>query len=1179
MSVRQLVDRIAEMGLVDDRVLQKIRREIDDPEKNVKPKGILNFLVKKEQITKKQASKLLQDLQDSDDDVVEVAVLEDEPAKLDDLEVNQPEEKSYDTDDLTNLNPGQEDEPVEEVVTPQMTRQDLGGFEEDEVEEIEEIVVNQNDKNEGVDEVVQPLPTPDAPAYQADPLGAAMMGDPLGGGSMGAAEGNDPAPPTKSLAGFAGKRNDRDQWATKWLYIGFGLLGFLLIMGAVLYIAVGGQSIEKLQKLAEESYQKRAYLDAIAKTEKLLEMSPRNEKASQWRVRLVHCLLNAAWESDNYSEVLKIADKHLPDASEEEAFGDLRGDLGIFLPGSAVKVTQVAKSVDLSSSTDVLKEHLGVAENAFGIVKDSRYLTGSQRKKPTIAKQIAEVEDNVGRLKYAIKKEADFATAQVEISDLTNGGETDNAYGRYDLLVREYPELAARKELRDQMKLVSVKEAELVKDAGREIASQANDFESLIESQVVVARREGNSISGLKGEILPLLAGGVLYAVDTGDGTILWNRFMGFEASYEPIWADPENHDELIVSDQRRNQVLKIKASDGSLVWRADIEEGFCQPTVSMGKIFVSTFSGTIIGLDAKTGNSFASAKLPQRVRVAPTASNRYPLLYQVGDYSNVYVMSTDDLSCREVVYVGHERGSVSAPIYEWSGYLILPVNRADYCDILVLKQSKDEGAEPGLGLSETQTIQRAANGHVTTPLFRMGRRVLAVSDTGNLCLFELNKIDSEDAPLVPVSKQTFDVKKGDRNFVQAEGSRLWIAGRGMARFRLNQINEFKRLKLAEAGDFFLGPVTRFDNTLVHIRRRANSAMISIAAVNEESMTEIWRTDIGAAFAGPPKLVDGVVQVVNSQGDLFPIDQAARRVGYIDRGIWSAEVAENFQFTKTLGLSDGNYVCVGPAGSRDVLLVKPDRTTVLARLTMEASCPIVSIGDSILVSSGSRGQIGILSPETGGLTGDPFQPPKQAGVETRWVQPAVLSGNKVITGREEGIVYLLGTDGRKLELSTEKQLDGELASGFVSASGVAYAVVSQDESSMLTAWETESGLAELASVKLDSNLVSGPWIVGESILFSNEQGELVSYTKDLSGKQWSISLGNDSLAGDPIISGSNALLTLSSGVMKVVDLATGDVNRELDFGQPVKHAPLFTEEQVFIGGADGRLLVLPRSAF
>lgn len=1162
MSVRQLVDRIADMGLVEDRVLQKIRREIDDPEKNVKPKAILNFLVKKEQITKGQAAKLLKELE------VEVDDDSDEPVPLDEIVVNLPEEKSYDTDDLTNLNP-EEVEVVDEG--PQVTRQDLA--------EVEEILLPEPARRAPVQATV-----PESPAYQAEPLAdPAMYGDPLAGSAFDDPGSLSGPQPVKTLSGFSGKRDNRDQWATKWLYVGFGLLGFLLIMGAVLYLAVGGQTIEKLQTVAEESFLKGAYMDSMEKTKELLEMSPRHENASAWKVRIVHCLLAQAYEADNFSEVLKIAEHHLPNVYEEDAFGDLRPDLEIFLPDSALFVTNVADKHGVGEGTDggiskeVLQEELAKAERAQAVVLDSRFLTGSQKR--SAAEKIDKIADNVRRISDAIDKEDDYAMAQVKIKQLTAESKTDEAFNVYNLLVRDHSDLATREELRSLMKEVSVKEVELVTDANVKITGQTDDFPSLVDSQVVVARREGSTIDSLKGVVRPVLADGVLYGVDVGDGTVLWNRFMGFEATYDPQWADPVNQDELIVSDQRRHQVLKIRARDGQLVWRADIGEAFCAPTIMLDKIFVSTFSGKMIGLDSSTGNSFASAQLPQKLIVSPTASNRYPWIYQPGNYSNIYVLSQEDLTCKEVVYLGYEPGTVSTPIFEWSGYLLAAINTADYCNLRVLKPSHADGVEPGLGVFPTQLILRLTMGHVNTPLFRMGRRVLVVSDIGDMSLLEMNKVENENAPVNVVSGQKFEVRRGDRNYVQAEGSRLWIAGKGVERYRLNAVNEFKRKQLVNPNDFFLAPVERFDSTIVHVRRRANSAMTSISAVDDESMTEIWRTDLGAKFAGAPRLVDGQIQVVSSQGDMFRVDEAAQRVGYIDRGVWSADVAENFQFDYSVGLNDGSHVCIGPNDRRDILVVKADGSTDLVRLRMSPACPIVGIGNSLLVASSDKGLVGIVSPLTGRLPGNPFQPPKLAGEPTLWKMPAVLSESKVAVGREDGAVFLLSSDGTNLSLVDEFKFEGKLISGLVSHSDTVYGVLTKDTGVFLMAWSTDGKLAEVASVQLDANLVDGPWVAGDSILFTDEQGEIVSYPLDLSERRWGMPLNNDALAGVPMVSGQSVLLTLASGVMKVVDASSGEVKNEVDFGQPVAHEPVFTEEKVFIGGADGRLLVLPTSAF
>ena len=101
MSVRQLVNLIEKMNVVDDKILSRIRREIDDPEKNVKPKAILSFLVKKEQLTKKQATKLLKESQ-------QVAV--------DEIEIKPEPKNSHDTDNLIGLSPADIEVEVEAEV-------------------------------------------------------------------------------------------------------------------------------------------------------------------------------------------------------------------------------------------------------------------------------------------------------------------------------------------------------------------------------------------------------------------------------------------------------------------------------------------------------------------------------------------------------------------------------------------------------------------------------------------------------------------------------------------------------------------------------------------------------------------------------------------------------------------------------------------------------------------------------------------------------------------------------------------------------------------------------------------------------------------------------------------------------------------------------------------------------
>ena len=272
--------------------------------------------------------------------------------------------------------------------------------------------------------------------------------------------------------------------------------------------------------------------------------------------------------------------------------------------------------------------------------------------------------------------------------------------------------------------------------AGLQLLAQQVEQDSRIESQIVLARRTGTPINELVGQTIPVLTEGVLYGYDAGDGTVRWNRFMGFETHYFPQWSDEDNRDSLIVSDRKNHAIMKLNAANGAIVWRTEIGQPFANPCVTSDKIVVTTESGIVVGLENATGNTFASVQLPQETSVAATASSRYPFFYQPGDYSNLYVLDANNLECIEVVYLGHSPGSLTVPVLDWSGYVAVLINQVDYCGMHLFKSSGGENVPPGLGLVKTQVLLRLTNGHISNPLVKVGRaRYLATVSYTHLTL------------------------------------------------------------------------------------------------------------------------------------------------------------------------------------------------------------------------------------------------------------------------------------------------------------------------------------------------------------------------------------------------------------------------------------------------------------
>ena len=1233
MSVRQLLDRIEKMNVVDDKILNRIRREIDDPEKNVKAKGILSFLVKKEQITKKQAAKLLKETQEAAENI---SVKPEEPNVYDSAELIGVTHKNgtEEVDDLINLAKSEpvdvepievdvepievEVEPIEVEVEPIEVEAVEVEVEPVEIEPIEVEVEPIEVEVEPIEVEVEPEPVEVKPEsipkakppkakrskskVKADPVPIAapieaqttnVSADPLAGFSEPMSSGLDPAPysPSESSGGSSGggrgfqsKIENSDQWSSKWLYIGFGLLGTILISLAVLWFAVGRQNIEALEEQAEKSFTTGAYADAISKTEKLLELSPRSENADKWKVRIVHCQLAQPFERERYDEVLTVAESRLPDISELEAFSELRQDLARnILPTTAVALTRssFANSTKSGATVDEIKGELDKVMRVEALVENPSYMPGSFKKMDTVAKQLDEVDDAVRGIENSIQKETDFQAAKVEIVELTDGSKTDEAFSVFDTLVKNYPDLGAREELQKLMRTVSVKEAELVVPAGMQLVGQQTEPESLVTNQVVVARRQGTPVNELSGETVVVLTEGVLYGYDAGEATVRWNRFMGFETHYFPQWTDKDNRDTLIVSDQKNNAVMKVNSADGSLVWRTEIGQPFANPCVTPEKVVVTTESGIVIGLNGETGDTFASVQLPQKTSVSAAASSRYPFFYQPGDYSNLYVLDANTLECREVVYLGHSPGSLTVPVFDWSGYITVLINQVDYCGLYLFKT---DGDQAGLGLKRTQAILRLTDGHISTPFVKVGRsRQLAVSDTGNMNLLELNKVENPNQPVVELAKQNFRVPSGEKSFVKAKSSRLWIGNRGIERFKILPIGEFDRQPIAVEGNYILGPMAIFDDKLFHVRRRTYSSMSSTSAVDAQNMNEIWRSDLGAAFAGPPRKFGDAIHVVSGQGDRFAVDASAIETGYTDRGIVSSEISENLQFVDSISLANGSYVCIGSPKSREVLLALPDGTTSLERLQAPAdspACPIVAFGDSLVVAS-TKGQVVLANPANGRTIGNPFQPRKTPGVDTNWRKPAVVEGNKIVVGKDDGNVYLLTSDGRKLTRVAELKISGTLESGLVGFKTAAYGVTMDGAQSQLVGFDTtDDNFREMGAVKLEGGVVAGPWQAGGMIYLATDFGKLQAFSSDLNSEAvWSVDLGNDSLASGPIVSDGVVLLAMRSGKLMLLNSQSGEVQKEIEIGQPIMHAPLFDSGNIYVGSADGRLLVLPDSVF
>ena len=205
MTPSQLLERIEQLGIVEAKYLDKIRSQILDPEKVVKPKAVVSYLLKKNQVSKEQAVELLKP--PSDDEF---------------LDVVQPVENDYDSATLIGVEEDEVLAPLDEkppVASYDQTIMDDGSFHDDDVEVVDVQPIESL-------EMIEPVSMDPYPP--ADPLMDPNLGmNPSGGFATQSGANPTHSGPQKTIATFAGKRDTSNQFNTKWLYIGFGTLGMI----------------------------------------------------------------------------------------------------------------------------------------------------------------------------------------------------------------------------------------------------------------------------------------------------------------------------------------------------------------------------------------------------------------------------------------------------------------------------------------------------------------------------------------------------------------------------------------------------------------------------------------------------------------------------------------------------------------------------------------------------------------------------------------------------------------------------------------------------------------------------------------------------------------------------------------------------------------------------------------
>jgi outer membrane protein assembly factor BamB len=1170
-STEHFLALLEEREILSARNVANLREQVADSSKRISAESIARRLIKHGKITASQAKRLL--------------AAAEEAAQAEAKAAKKPEQKQQ---------PSQKSE-VKEVKKDQ----DLGFAPIDD----EPTAMKRAGKQRG--ERPAPKPAPEKPAAPAPaptavpiaggslleeempavavPAAAPVLGSPLDGlmadSALAAAATGGPLSAASASSGRRGLfarifrrkkpqiQTETEKWGSSLMLFGGGALIILLLLGGALLWAMTRSSGDELLAAADADYRSGSYAQAIHKYEAFLEKFSKHNAVSVARVKIGLAQLRQAMGSGNYPNALQTAVDVLGEIAKEKDFKEAHGELASMLPDLADKLAAQARRKPSQDLVDQTRKAVDLT---------IKYVPKSLRP----ATKLADIEASLAITVRAIARDSELEKTIASMLASAKESKTEDAYVACRTLLRMYPDLAGNAKLKQAVLEVSKAQQALVKNSTESKPALPAAEQAAETKFIALARNEAKSPLGeAEGRVVVAAVDGAVYGLDAVTGKVLWRRFVGLEANprgpaFPPTLLGPEPGSDALAVDTTRNELLRLESATGKVVWRAAVGQRFdAYPVVAGDKILVAAADGKLITVSASTGDSPGHIQFPQPLSVSPAIDNRNGLIFQAAAHANLYVLSLADGACRDVYYLGHERGTIVAAPVVVDDFLLLAVNdgaRDSALHVFSVQTKKTEKPEPML--KDVQQVR--LGGHVlTTPLVD-GRRVLVTTSTGGVRVYELSSTDAK-APLRELGETTLEGGENLIRFPLLRGGQFWIADTRLTKYDVQAARGRLMPKwIADQNGAFLQPPTAVGGTIMCVQRRAGLPGAIVSTVSMLDPDLHWRTQIGAPLAGEPVVLpDGKkFTAVTADGTIFRVAPSGEASELINEPIAAADVTLlKSPLRHVVALPGGMLAIAIGRGSDRIGVFDPSAASPLIywlEAPGELSCGPLAVGGGVLAAC-RNGLVQLMDPRSGERLADPFQPRLEPGEEIDWLPPAVAGEREVVLADAKGHLYLLGLQDQPkpiLGLLAQTTVAKAMISPLAVLGNLAFAA---DESNLLAGYELPK-LARGAELALDGRCVWGPRAYGDKILLAGEDNRLTCI--DGQGKRlWQIELKYGPLAGVPLQSGEHFILASRDGTVWRIDAANGKELGKLDVGCPLATGASLFGQDLLIGGHDGAI--------
>ncbi|MEX0641218.1 MAG: PQQ-binding-like beta-propeller repeat protein, partial [Pirellulales bacterium] len=684
-------------------------------------------------------------------------------------------------------------------------------------------------------------------------------------------------------------------------------------------------------------------------------------------------------------------------------------------------------------------------------------------------------------------------------------------------------------------------------------------------------RGKAPASAGPVGSVACVRVEGAVYGLDVATGKLLWRRYVGFSTNAWPMVVGSD----VLVTDARQRELLRLNATTGNLVWRQTIGEPFGEPLVVGPRAFLAAKSGRLYVVDLDSGARAGYMQFPQPLSTPPTADRRQQRLYLTGDQFSLYSVSLADLTCIGSYYLGHEAASIQIAPAQLLNKLAILENNGVETSRLHIMSLDDRGAVAG------QETDRRLAGLSASPLLVEGRRLIVITDRGRFDVYEIGAGKGDEA-LAPVATRDATDRQSVVRYVAVANGNLWVGDTQLTKYAILTTGNQLRVESIQnnfAGDAFDHPLELFGDTLIHVRRPKRRAGVTVAATDMKQGRTLWETDLAVPPAAAP-VVDSsgrALAVANANGYVFRFDDAAIRSRVQDEPLAARSMPPTVKpLTGGADLGDGRAAFFTP-DSEQLLLYDPSASDGAAHwieLPSPLTCAATPFNKGLLAPL-KIGQVFYLNPADGKQLAAPFQPKLEprTTVEYRAAGVGAAADRRfVITDGQENIylVELVDQPQPHLESVSEGKVSPMRIVSPVAVLGET--AVAAADGGHLVRYKLPA-LEASGEADLPGDAVWGPFRVGEQALVATADEQLVAISP--AGEiAWKAKLEHGELAGPPLEAEGGFLLAYRKGIVERRSMADGSPAAQHDLEHPLATGPVRFMQRLVLTADDGTLLVV-----